>query len=144
MPSGLHGENGISPHATRKIIVAYILPRLLYGLEALIINKTDIANLDRAYKRLLKSLTALREGTADEVVFILLGLLPAEAELHLRILSLFGSITRLNESHSLCRLALRQAANTRGYRTRAFSGKSLRTRGRCPGHCPWPAPRCWS
>ena len=116
MPSGLHGENGISPHATRKIIVAYILPRLLYGLEALIINKTDIANLDRAYKRLLKSLTALREGTADEAVFILLGLLPAEAELHLRILSLFGSITRLNESHPLRRLALRQAANIRGKR----------------------------
>ena len=110
MPSGLHGENGISPHASRKILVAYVLPRLLYGLEALIISKTELVNLDRAYKRLLKSLTSLRDGTADAAVYIMMGLLPAEAELHRRILSLYGNITRLKEEHPLRRLGLRQVA----------------------------------
>ena len=85
-------------------------------MEALIIIKTYIANIDSAYKRLLKSLTALHEGTADEAVFILMGLLPAEAELYLRIMSLIGNITRLNENRPLRRYALRQAATTRGKR----------------------------
>ena len=95
---------------SRKILVAYVLPRLLYGLEALIINKTEMANLDRAYKRLLKSLTSLRDGTADEAVYILMGLLPAEAELHQRILSLYDSITRPDEGHPLRQLGLRHVA----------------------------------
>ena len=60
MPSDLHGENGISPHASRRLVLAYILPRLIYGLEALVINKSELGNLDRAYTRLLKSLLALR------------------------------------------------------------------------------------
>lgn len=87
-----------------------MLPRLLYGLEALIINKTELVNLERAYKRLLKTLLGLREGTADEAAYMLFGLLPAEAELHLRILSLYGGITRLENNHPLLQLALRQAA----------------------------------
>ena len=100
----------IKMHASRKILVAYVLPRLLYGLEALIISKSEMANLDRAYKRLLKSLTSLRDGTADAAVYIMMGLLPAEAELHRRILSLYGNITRLEEEHPLRRLGLRQVA----------------------------------
>ena len=82
---------------------------MLQGLEALIINKTEMANLDRAYKRLLKSPTSLRDGIADEAVYILMGLLPAEAEL-INESCPYGSITRLNEEHPLRRLGLRQAA----------------------------------
>ena len=48
MPSGLHGENGLSPSVSRKIITAYILPRLLYGLEALTLSKSEMACIDRA------------------------------------------------------------------------------------------------
>ena len=98
MPSGLHGENGLSPSASRKIITAYILPRLLYGLEALTLNKSEMASIDRAYKGLLKPLLSLREATADEAVYFLFGLLPAEAELDVRILSLYGGITRLEHT----------------------------------------------
>ena len=76
MPSGLHGENWITPHASRKINTAYILPRLIYGLEAIVVGKSELANLGRAYKRLLKSLLGLRDGIADEAVFMLFGLLP--------------------------------------------------------------------
>ena len=66
------------PHASRRLDLACILPRLIYGLEALVINKLEMGNIDRAYKRLLKSLLALREGTADEAVYILFGLMPVE------------------------------------------------------------------
>ena len=124
MPSGLHGENGISPNASRKIVIAYILPRLLYGLEALILNKTEIASIDRAYKGLLKPLLSLRDATADEAVYFLYGLLPAEAELDMRILSLYGGITRLDQAHPLLHLALRQATyppNEKGWFSQVFA-----------------------
>ena len=123
MPAGLHGENGISPNAARKIVISYILPRLLYGLEALTLNKTEVKNLDRAYKNLLKTLLSLRDGTADEAVYFLIGLLPAEAELDVRIFSLFGGITRLDQNHPLLRLALRQASyplNKKGWFNQVF------------------------
>ena len=124
MPSGLHGENGLSPVASRKIVVAYILPRLLYGLEALILSKSEMASIDRAYKGLLKPLLSLRVATADEAVYFLFGLLPAEAELDMRILSLYGSITRLDQTHPLLHLALRQAtypSNEKGWFSQVFS-----------------------
>ena len=124
MPTGMHGENGISPAASRKIVVAYILPRLLYGLEALVLNKTERSAIDRAYKSLLKPLLSLREATADEAVYLLIGLLPAEAELDVRILALFGGITRLEQSHPLLHLALRQATyptNEKGWFSQVFS-----------------------
>ena len=108
MPSGLHGEFGLTPHASRKIITSYVLPRLIYGLEALVISRTELSTLERAYKQLLKSLLALREGTADEAVYFLMGLPPVEAELDMRILSIFGNITRLPYDHPLKRIAHRQ------------------------------------
>ena len=108
MPCGLYGENGLSPHASRKIITSYVLPRLIYGLESLVLSKTELLTLERAYKQLLRTLLTLREGTADEAVYFLIGLPPLEAELDIRILSIFGNITRLCHDHPLRRIALRQ------------------------------------
>ena len=88
-------------------MILYILPRLLYKLGAVIVSKTEIANLERAYKKSMQSLPDLRE--AEESANMLFGLLPAEAELLLKVLSLFGVITRLDNDHPLRRLALRQA-----------------------------------
>ena len=101
MPFGLHCVNGIAPHASLKLVVAYIPLRLIYGPEALIINKTEMANLDRTYMRLLKSIISLREGSADEAVYILFGFMSVEAELHFIVMSLFWSITRLDEEATI-------------------------------------------
>ena len=99
-------EIGITPNESRKIVIAYILPRLLYGMGALILSKTEMANIDITYKNLPKSLFSLRDDTADEAVYVLIVLLPAEVELHVRIFSLFGGITHLEQNHPLLRLVL--------------------------------------
>ena len=65
MPSGFHGGNGLTPHASSKILTSYVIPKLIYGLEALVLSKTDIANLERCLKQTLKTLLGLRDGTAD-------------------------------------------------------------------------------
>ena len=124
IPAGLHGENGITPNAPRKIFTAYILPRLLYGMGALILSKTEMANIDITYKNLPKSLFSLRDDITDEAVYFLIVLLPAEVELHVRIFSLFGGITRLEQNHPLLRLVLRQATyppNKKGLFNQVFS-----------------------
>ena len=46
--------------------------------------------------------------TADPAVYLLSGLLPAEALIHKRMLSLYGNITRLPENSVERRLAERQ------------------------------------
>ena len=48
--------------------------------EALIINKSEMSNIDRAYKHILKTLLGLHGGTADVAVFMVMGLLPVEAD----------------------------------------------------------------
>jgi hypothetical protein len=46
------------------------------------------------FKKLLKQLLSLPNNIADISIYILSGLLPIEAEIHLKALSLFGNITR--------------------------------------------------
>ena len=108
IPSGLHGENGISPFASRKVMISYVLPRLIYGLEVLVLTKTHIADLERTYCGMLRKLLSLREGTASAAVYLLMGLPPLEAEIHIRLLTTFGAITRMPLCSPMRCLALRQ------------------------------------
>ena len=85
---------------------------MLNGLQALVLNKTESTLLDRAYKNFLKKLLGLRDKTADEAIYILIGLLPIAAELDLAVLSLFAAITRLQNDHPLYMITLRQATVT--------------------------------
>ena len=43
--TGVHSTNGINPKVSYKIYQAYILPRLLSGLETLQLNQTQINEL---------------------------------------------------------------------------------------------------
>ena len=108
IPAGLHGENGISPSASRKVMVSYVLPRLIYGLEVLVLTKTHVADLERTYCSMLRKLLSLREGTASSAVYLIMGLPPLEAEIHIRLLTTFGSITRMPLCSPMRCLAMRQ------------------------------------
>ena len=93
---GLHGH-GLDASASFKLIRAYIIPRLLYGLEACVLTRTKIEKLEMFYRKLLRQIQNLPQSTAREAVYLLLGTIPLEAQLHLRVLSLFGAITRLDQ-----------------------------------------------
>jgi hypothetical protein len=107
---GLHGTNGIDPGAAFKILQTYVTPRLLHGLEAAVISNTEREALESFYRQLLRQIQSLPSNTAKEAVYLLLGAITIEAQLDRRILSLFGSISRLPVSHSLFQLAKRQLA----------------------------------
>ena len=45
----LHGTNGLDPQTSYVIYRAYVIPRLLYGLEVTRLNKTQLQQLERYY-----------------------------------------------------------------------------------------------
>ncbi|CAG2193653.1 unnamed protein product [Mytilus edulis] len=60
------------------------------------------------YKKLLKQILSLNINVADPAVYLISGLLPIEAEIHIKILKIFGNIKRANENSCEWRLAERQ------------------------------------
>ncbi|VDI53577.1 Hypothetical predicted protein [Mytilus galloprovincialis] len=108
MGTGLHGENGLDPETSIAMLRTYILPILTYGLEIVIPKGKILDNLQIQYKKLLKQILSLNINVADPAVYLISGLLPIEAEIHLKILSLFGNIARANKNSSEWRLAERQ------------------------------------
>ena len=107
---GLHGQTGLDPPASMRLITLYVIPRLLHGLEAAVIVKKDLDQLDSYYRGLLRQIQGLPKNTATEAIYILLGALPIKAHLHRRVLSLVGSIARLSPDNPLKLLATRQLA----------------------------------
>ena len=93
-----------------RVITLYVVPRLLHGLDATVLQKSDINELDRFFKNLLRQIQHLPESTATVAIYLMLGAMPIEAEIHIRMLSLFVNITRLKRGDALKELARRQLA----------------------------------
>ena len=89
---GVHGNTGLNPKITYKIYRCYVLPRLLSGIEAIPLNKSELNELELFHRKTLKSIQSLPPNTASSAVLLLLGALPIEAEIHKRQLSLLYSI----------------------------------------------------
>ena len=68
MGAGLYGLNGVNPQASLHLIRCYVIPRLLYGLEILILSKSDIKNLSTYFVKLLKHIQHLPERMANTLV----------------------------------------------------------------------------
>lgn len=109
MRTGVHGTNGINPKIAYRIYQVYVLPRLLYNLEVLPLNITQIKKLEHFHIDTLKKLQSLPQRTANSAVLLMLGALPVEAELHKRQLSLLQSI--VNSKNSTMKELLSRQAN---------------------------------
>ncbi len=109
MGSGLHGTNGLPAHVSLKIYKAYVLPQLLYGLEAMNLDSEQLKDLDQFHLRFLRQIQSLPDRTGKCGVLILLGTIPMEAFYHLAVLSLVGRVLRANNVF-ISELAIRQTA----------------------------------
>ncbi|VDI29779.1 Hypothetical predicted protein [Mytilus galloprovincialis] len=72
---------------------------LLYSLEVLLLNNGDIKLLRDFHVNFLRQIQALPSRTAISAVYLLVGALPIEAEIHKRVLSLFHSIFSSNNEN---------------------------------------------
>ena len=94
MGAGMHGYNGINPEIIMKIWNTYVRPRLVFGLDSIVLTKKDIYELSHYHKSVLKVMQNLPERTADAAVYTLSGQLPLESFIHSQILVKLGSILR--------------------------------------------------
>ena len=111
MNTGLHGANGLSPETSYVIYRAYMLPRLLYGIDVHVLSLTQgqVDQLSRYHIQILRNIQSLPQHTASAAVYMLLGALPLEAELHKRRLSLLNSVIT-SDNECLKGLVQRQLA----------------------------------
>ena len=98
MKSGFHGSNGLNPKVSYRLYQTYVMPRMLYGLEILDLRKKDIKQLSDFHIDLLRRIQALPIRAALSAVYLLVGALPMEAELHKRQLSLLFSVVSSNNA----------------------------------------------
>ena len=87
MGTGFHGVNGISPSYTINIYRTYVLPRLTFGLEAVVLKEKQIQILESYHRTTLRELQSLSKRTAKCDIYLLAGTLPLEGLLDIQIVS---------------------------------------------------------
>ena len=75
-----------------------MIPRLIYGLECLPITTRELVPLEKYFKGLIRKIQHLPESTATPACYILIGAVPMEALIHIKVLNMFGAITRRQDS----------------------------------------------
>jgi len=111
MGAGLHGRNGLPPHLSYHIWCTYVLPRMLYGIEATSYKKADICKMEKFQRRMLRQLQFLPSSPApaNAAIYGLIGAKPVEALVDAATLALFGNIVR-DTSSAENEIAIRQLA----------------------------------
>ena len=99
MGAGLHGVNGISPDISKSLVLTYVEPAILYGLEAMVLQEKDYEELDKSHRILLRQIQSLPDSTAMSAVYLLIGCIPLRAKVHQRMLTLLNTI--LNRTGSV-------------------------------------------
>ena len=94
MDAGFHGGTGLKPSQNGHIWATSIVPRLLYGLEALLLKKRDVDNLERFQRQCIKQIQGLPDKTSNSISLALLGILTIEAVIHKNALTTFINMTK--------------------------------------------------
>ena len=98
MGTGLHGENGLDPETSISLLKTYILPILTYGLEIVIPKGQILDGIQNYNKKPFRQVLSLAVNVADPAVYMISGLLPLEAEIHIKVFTMFGNITRAHKT----------------------------------------------
>ena len=93
--SGLARSHRGNPAASLKIEKLRGMPVLFSGMASLVLDRTEVNIIDQHYTTTMRNLLKVCYGTPKSFVLFMSGSLPGEALFHLRMLSLFGMISRL-------------------------------------------------
>ena len=88
------GHRG-SPAAALRVHLLHCAPVLFSGLASLVLSRAEIKIIDKHYQYTLQNLQKLHMKTPRSIIFFLAGMLPGEAMLHIRQLTLFSMICHL-------------------------------------------------
>ena len=101
------GHNG-NPAANLMVEKLYAAPVLYNGLGGLVLSKQELNILQSHQTGILQQLMGLYPKTPYEAVSLLSAVAPAPAQVAIRMLSLFGMISRLGPSNILFQIGLHQ------------------------------------
>ena len=104
--AGFYGKTGLPFKACMHLYKIYVIPRVLYGLEALNLSKPNVNTLEKFQRKVLKCLMGIPERTATAALYIISGLLPIDAQLDIKYLSFLFSM--ISHDGRLKDLILRQ------------------------------------
>ena len=76
MGAGLHGGGGLKATQGGHIWSIFVIPRLLYDLEALLLKHKDIDSLEKFQRKCLKQIQGIPDNTSNSACLALLGILP--------------------------------------------------------------------
>ena len=92
MGAGLCGLNGSGAEVSIMLYTTYVVPTLLYGLEALVLSEKETERLEMFHRRNLRHILHLPTSTASPAIYLLTGCAPVEAMLHIKTLGTFRNI----------------------------------------------------
>ena len=94
MGAEFHSVNGLKTCLNCHIWSTFVVPRVIYGLETLLLKKQDFENLERFQRKSLRQIQGLPDKTSNSITLALLGILPLETVIHKNTLNLFMGIAR--------------------------------------------------
>ncbi len=97
--AGFHQLTGVGPEVGRHMHNIYAIPRLVYGLEALILTQPNTNTLEASHKTSLRKIQHLPKSTATAAIYLLIGTPPLEATIHIKTICFF--LTQLRRSDSI-------------------------------------------
>ena len=89
---------GLLPHHCARLWKAYCVPCMLYGVVVYKLTQVMRNKLDRAQHQLFKKILGLPNSAADEVVYLLTGLIPPSMQADQETLLVIGQIVNLPHS----------------------------------------------
>ena len=84
-----------NPASSFQLDKLYAIPMLLSGIGPLVLTNAEINSIEQHHKETLRNLLRLHQKTPRSVIYFLAGSLPGSVLVHLRQLSIFGMICRL-------------------------------------------------
>ena len=84
MGAGLHGKNGLDSEIAITLLNTYVMPIITYGLEILLPTGSIFDIIHQFHKNIIKQILSLSQQTAAPAIYILSGMIPIEAEIHLK------------------------------------------------------------
>ncbi|KAH3709507.1 hypothetical protein DPMN_068970 [Dreissena polymorpha] len=106
--SGYKGRAGLNVLSIIHLNKSYVLPVLLYGLELLLPPERIINCLEAFQRKFVKEILRLPDNTANAAVYLLSGLLPIEAQIHIQALTFLHTICSQDKNSIEWALLVRQ------------------------------------
>ena len=94
MGAGFHSVNGLKSSQNAHIWSTFVVHRIVYGLEAVLLSHKEFECLEIFQRQSLRQIQGLPDKTPNGITLALLGILLLETVIHKNALNLFMSIAR--------------------------------------------------